>query len=49
MSRNKNILRVGIAGLGTIGGKVADVLDQGIPGLSLEAIHTRTAATAEER
>ena len=42
-------LRVGIAGLGTIGGKVADVLDQGIPGLTLEAITTRTAATATER
>jgi aspartate dehydrogenase len=42
-------LKVGIAGLGTIGGKVADVLDQGIPGLTLAAIHTRTESAALER
>ncbi len=42
-------LKVGIAGLGTIGGKVADVLDQGIPGLSLAAVHTRSAASAQQR
>lgn len=43
------ILKVGIAGMGTIGGKVADVLDHGIPGLSLVAINTRTVASANER
>ena len=41
-------LRVGIAGLGTIGGKVADVLDRGIPGMRLEAVTTRTEKTAKE-
>ncbi len=43
------MLKVGIAGMGTIGGKVADILDQGIPGLSLVAINTRTIASANER
>jgi aspartate dehydrogenase len=44
-----NELKVGIAGLGTIGGKVADVLDRGIKGLALAAIHTRSEEPARER
>ena len=48
MKQRTNELKVGIAGLGTIGGKVADVLDQGIPGLRLVAVHTRTESTALE-
>jgi aspartate dehydrogenase len=41
-------LKVGIAGLGTIGSKVADVLDQGIPGMTLDCVFTRTHSTAIE-
>lgn len=48
MHKTRNILKVGIAGLGTIGGKVAIALDQGIPGLELVAVHTRTEETARE-
>jgi len=48
MNQRTKEMTVGIAGLGTIGGKVADVLDQGIPGLRLVAVHTRTESTALE-
>ncbi len=48
MKHSNKELRVGIAGLGTIGGKVADVLEEGIPGLRLVAVHTRTESTAQE-
>ncbi len=48
MKHSKHELKVGIAGLGTIGSKVAEVLDRGIPGLLLVAVHTRTESTALE-
>ena len=42
-------LKVGIAGLGTIGGAVARALDAGIEGLALEAITTRSRERAARR
>jgi len=42
-------LRVGLAGLGAIGGTVAQRLDHGIPGLRLVAVSVRDAAKAERR
>jgi aspartate dehydrogenase len=48
MNTGKKELKVGIAGLGTIGCKVADALDEGIPGLRLVAVHTRTESSALE-
>lgn len=46
--KTMNEYKVGIAGFGTIGAHVAGVLDQGINGLSLAAIHTRSEAPARE-
>lgn len=42
-------LRVGVAGLGAIGMRVARALDDGIPGLTLTAVSARDRAKAEAR
>jgi aspartate dehydrogenase len=39
--------RVAIAGLGSIGSKLARALDEGVPGFALSAVATRDAAKAE--
>ncbi len=44
----RGALKVGIAGLGTIGKAVAERLIRGMPGLSLTAIATRNTAAAEQ-
>ncbi|MEP9379281.1 aspartate dehydrogenase [Aquabacter sp. CN5-332] len=47
-SSAEKALRVGIAGLGAIGKAVAERLIQGMPGLRLSAIATRSTAAAEQ-
>jgi len=42
-----SVLRVGVAGLGAVGGAVARRLDEGIPGLRLAAVSARDRARAE--
>ena len=42
-------LRIGIAGLGTIGLPVARALQRGIPGLELVAVASRRRDVAEQR
>jgi aspartate dehydrogenase len=49
MSEARAPLRVGLAGLGAIGGAVAERLDGGIPGLELAAVAVRDRAKAERR
>jgi aspartate dehydrogenase len=49
VQRGGNALRVGIAGLGAIGSKVARALDRGIEGLELAAVCTRTPEKARLR
>lgn len=46
--RKREELRVGIAGLGAIGKKVAACLDEGIPGLRLVAVSAKNKAKAAE-
>jgi aspartate dehydrogenase len=43
------MIRVGIAGFGTIGARVAEALDAGIEGLEISAVHTRSADSAARR
>jgi aspartate dehydrogenase len=47
--QNQSPLRVGIGGLGAIGGWLAERLDQGIPGLALAAVSARDADKAKRR
>ena len=47
--RAKADLRVAVAGLGAIGLKVAEALDQGIPGCVLAAVSANDRAKAVER
>ena len=42
-------LAVGVAGLGAVGGSVARALDDGIPGLVLTAIATRSHDKARQK
>ena len=49
MSSGSKVLRIGIAGMGAIGRRVAEKLDAGIPGLVLSAIAVRDAAAARSR
>jgi len=42
-------VKVGIAGLGTIGFRVAKALDEGLPGLELVAVTSRDRAKAQDR
>lgn len=46
MIAKKSPIRIGIAGLGTIGKTIAKALDDGIPGLTLSAIGARDEAKA---
>lgn len=46
---NPEPLRVAIAGLGAVGMKVAEALDQGIPGCRLAVVSARDKGRAEER
>ena len=49
MQTVKPTLRIGIAGLGTIGRSVAEKLDSGIPGLKLAAVAVRDVVAARQR
>lgn len=49
MESGRNVLRVGIAGLGAVGKSVAERLDAGIPGLKLAAIAVRDVEAARGR
>jgi len=49
VQRPKAALRIAIAGLGAIGLKVAEALDQGIPGCVLAAVSANDRKKAAER